>query len=143
MLLTGIYIDLPTVRIEVAQACSGFRSLVALGATGVLLSYMTQKRWAYRILLVAAVVPIAILSNSLRVTWIIVMGIRDPRFFDTALHPASGWVVFVLATALLLALATFLSRRAERASPKRRNARPGLSLTGNVRPERHALRVPR
>ena len=117
VLLQGIFIDLPTVRLQVAEACSGFRSLIALGATGVLLAYMTLDRWVDRGLLIAAVVPIAILSNAIRVTWIIVMGIRDPRFFDGPLHPASGWAVFVLATALLLSLAALLARRAGPAPP--------------------------
>lgn len=120
VLLQGIYIDLPTVRVEVAEACSGFQSLIALGATGVLLAYMTQERWIDRVLLVAAVVPIAILSNSVRVTWIIAMGSRDPRFFEGALHPGSGVIVFVLATALLLGLASLLARR----------ARPGPRVSG-------------
>lgn len=120
VLLQGVYIDLPTVRVEVAEACSGFQSLIALGATGVLLASMTQDRWIDRVLLVAAVVPIAILSNGIRVTWIIAMGSRDARFFEGALHPGSGWVVFVLATALLLGLATLLGRR----------GRPGPRVSG-------------
>lgn len=117
VLLNGIYIDLPTVRVEVAEACSGFRSLIALGATGVLLAYMTQGRWLSRVLLVAAVVPIAILANAIRVTWIILMGIKDPSFFDSAFHPGSGLVVFVLATVLLLGVATVLARRAKPGAP--------------------------
>ena len=120
VLLQGVYIDLPTVRVEVAEACSGFQSLIALGATGVLLASMTQDRWIDRVLLVAAVVPIAILSNAVRVTWIIAMGSRDSRFFESALHPGSGMIVFVLATALLLALASLLARR----------TRPGPRVSG-------------
>ncbi len=105
VLVQGIYIDLPTVRLEVAEACSGFRSLIALGSTGVLLAYMTQRRWTYRVLVVAAVVPIAILANAIRVTVNIIMGIYEGTF-----HMVSGWMVFVLATLLLLSLATVLGR---------------------------------
>jgi exosortase len=105
VLLQGIYIDLPTVRLEVAEACSGFRSIIALGATGVLLAYMTQRRWTHRVLVVAAVVPIAMLANAIRVTLNIAMGIYEGTF-----HTVSGWMVFVIATLLLLSLATVLGR---------------------------------
>lgn len=118
VLLRGIYIDLPTVRVEVAEACSGFRSLIALGATGLLLAYLTQPKPINRLLLVAAVIPIAIIANAVRVTWIIVMGARDPRFFDGPLHPGSGLVVFVIATALLIGLATVLARWPRPAAPR-------------------------
>jgi exosortase len=107
VLLHGIYIDLPTVRLEVAEACSGFRSLIALGATGVLLAHMTQRLWTHRALIVAAVVPIAMLANAIRVTLNIVMGIYEGTF-----HTVSGWMVFVIATLILLGLATALGRLA-------------------------------
>jgi exosortase len=118
VLLRGIYIDLPTVRVEVAEACSGFRSLIALAATGVLMAYLTQRKPLNRLLLVAAVIPIAIIANAVRVTWIIVMGARDPRFFDGPLHPGSGMVVFILATALMIGLATVLARRPWPSAPR-------------------------
>lgn len=105
VLLQGVYIDLPDMRLEVAQACSGFRSLIALLATGVVLAYMTQPRWTGRVLLVAAVVPVAILANAVRVTAIIAWGI-----FADPLHSLSGWLVFVLATAMLMGLAVLLHR---------------------------------
>lgn len=111
VLLNGVFIDLPSVKVEVAEACSGFRSLIALGATGVLLAHLTQSNWKSRLLLVAAVVPIAIVANAIRVTWIIVMGIYDQRFFESALHPGTGLIVFALSTALLIGLAAILSRR--------------------------------
>lgn len=103
--LEGVYIDLPHVRLEVAEACSGFRSLVALGATGILLAHLTQERWRERILLVASVVPIAILANAVRVTSNIALGIYEGTY-----HTVSGWMVFVVATALLLGVSSVLGR---------------------------------
>jgi len=106
VLLQGIYIDLPSVRLEVAAACSGFRSMIALGATAILLGYMTHDRWLDRLLLVLSVVPIAILANAVRVTSNIMMG-----FYTGAFHTIAGWVVFVLATGCLLIVNAFLSHR--------------------------------
>jgi len=87
--------------------------LIALGATGVLLAYMTQKRWRDRAVLIGAVVPIAILANAIRVTSNILLGIYEGTF-----HLVAGWVVFVLATALLLGLAGLLNQRT-RIEPQR------------------------
>jgi exosortase len=101
----GIYIDLPNVRLEVAEACSGFRSLVALGATGILLAHLTQERWRERVLLVASVVPIAVLANAVRVTSNIALGIYEGTY-----HTVSGWMVFVVATALLVGVSSALGR---------------------------------
>jgi len=105
--LEGVYIDLPHVRLEVAEACSGFRSLVALGATGILLAYLTQERWRERVLLVASVVPIAILANAVRVTSNIALGIYEGTY-----HTVSGWMVFVVAAAVLLGVSSVLGRTA-------------------------------
>jgi exosortase len=102
----GVYIDLPHVRLEVAEACSGFRSLVALGATGILLAHHTQERWRERVLLVASVVPIAVLANAVRVTSNIALGIYEGTY-----HTVSGWMVFVVATALLVGVSSALGRR--------------------------------
>ncbi len=107
--LQGIYIDLPTAHLEVADACSGFRSIIALGATGVLLAYITQGRRINRILLVASVVPIAIASNLIRVTSNIVLGMYEGEF-----HLVSGLVVFIVATACLACLALLLARSGTR-----------------------------
>jgi len=101
----GIYIDLPNVRLEVAEACSGFRSLVALGATGILLAHLTQERWRERVLLVASVVPIAVLANAARVTSNIALGIYEGTY-----HTVSGWMVFVVATAMLFGVSSALGR---------------------------------
>ena len=105
VLLQGIYIDLPTVRLEVAAACSGFRSLVSLGATALLVAFTFQTRWVNRALLLASVVPIAILANSVRVTSNILLGIYEGTY-----HQVAGWLVFVLSLAVLLTVGMFLNR---------------------------------
>mgnify|MGYP000333165876 FL=1 len=101
----GIYIDLPNVRLEVAEACSGFRSLVALTATGILLAHLTQERWRERVVLVTSVVPIAVLANAVRVTSNIALGIYEGTY-----HTVSGWMVFVAATAMLVGVSSALGR---------------------------------
>ena len=52
---------------EVAEACSGMRSLVALLALGAIYAYWSQKRVISQLILFAATVPIAVLANVIRV----------------------------------------------------------------------------
>jgi exosortase len=105
VLLQGIYIDLPTVRLEVAAACSGFRSIVSLGATALLVAFTFQTRWVNRALLLASVLPIAILANSVRVTSNILLGMYEGTY-----HLVSGWLVFIMSLAALLIVGMILNR---------------------------------
>jgi exosortase len=107
VLLQGIYIDLPQVRLEVAAACSGFRSLISLAAMGVLLAFLTQSGWPNRALLVASVLPIAILSNAVRVASNILIGTYEGTY-----HTINGWIVFVLAAGCMMGVAVLLAKRA-------------------------------
>ena len=109
VLLHGVYIDLPKVRLEVAAACSGFRSLVVLAATGVLLAFLAQSRPSARAILIASVVPIGILANSIRVAGNVILGIHDGTY-----HTIAGWVVFVMSTACLLTVSALLEGRGVR-----------------------------
>jgi exosortase len=112
--LNGVYIDLPYVRLHVAEACSGFNYMIALLATSILMASMTQDRWRERLLLVGSVVPISIIANAIRVTLIIVFGVWG----DHPMHEGSGWIVFVIATGLLM----WLSGRMTRAAKPEREA---------------------
>jgi exosortase len=127
VLREGNILELSTTRLEVAQACSGIRSLVSLVTLGVILGKLNEpRRWA-RVVLALAAVPIAIVENAARVAgtglaahWV------GPEAAEGFVHTFSGWVMFVLAFALLLvtqrALATgwpFAWRRERAISPDR------------------------
>lgn len=102
VLREGNVLILPTTTLEVAQACSGIRSLVSLLTLAVLLGKFSEpRRWA-RVVLAALAVPVAIASNAARVAgtglaadWI------GPRAAEGFFHECSGWVVFVIAFSLL------------------------------------------
>jgi exosortase len=94
---------LPTTTLEVAQACSGIRSLVSLLTLAVLLGKLTETRLSRRVVLALLSVPVAIAANAARVAgtglaadWI------GPRAAEGFFHEFSGWVMFVIAFALLL-----------------------------------------
>jgi exosortase len=105
----GNLLRLPSTTLEVAEACSGMRSLLSLGALAMLLSWATERSWPRRLVIVAAAVPIAVVVNGLRVAvtgfaceWWGRQAAADPW------HTLTGWLTFVAAMALLIALGRLL-----------------------------------
>jgi len=111
VLREGNLITLATSTLEVAEACSGLRSLMALLALGSVYGYFSQrvtwKQWA----LVIISIPIAILANAFRVTGTgILANYWGPEAAEGFYHTFEGWIVFVVAFVLLLVCGTLLSR---------------------------------
>ena len=63
----GNIIMLPTTTLEVADACSGIRSLMSLLALAAAYAFMIQTSNLKRAILILSAVPIAIFTNGLRV----------------------------------------------------------------------------
>ena len=111
VLREGNVIVLAGTTLEVAEACSGIRSLQALLALGTVYAYFTQhvmwKRWT----LVLLSIPIAIAANAFRVTGTGVLthywGVEAAQGFY---HTFEGWLIFVVAFALLLICGLLLSK---------------------------------
>ena len=103
VLREGNVIVLASTTLEVAEACSGIRSLVSLLALGIVYGYFTDPRLTVRVALALVTVPIAIAANALRVSG---TGIAA-HFIGAAaaegfLHTFSGWLMFVAAAAMLV-----------------------------------------
>jgi exosortase len=101
----GNLLILDRYTLEVVDACSGIRSLTSLLALAMGYSYLAERRLAVRISLVLAMVPVAIVSNGVRVVVTAMLvnyfGIRAAEGF---MHEFSGWVIFLVSVVLLLAL---------------------------------------
>jgi exosortase len=67
VLREGNVLELPGTRLEVAEACSGIRSLVSLLTLGIVLAWFTESRNGRRIVIALSAIPIAILANAARV----------------------------------------------------------------------------
>ena len=107
----GNVLELASMKLEVAQACSGIRSLVSLLTLGIVLGKLTEPRLWVRVLLAFLTVPIAIAANAARVAgtglaanWI------GPEAAEGFFHTFSGWLVFVAAFCLLLLAQRVFSR---------------------------------
>jgi exosortase len=105
----GNIIHLAETQLLVAEACSGLRSVMALGTLGVVFAYFFRKNPVERLILVASTPPIAILVNAFRVA---LTGVLTQRFGDEAaegiIHQTEGFFTFGLAFALLLVEAWLL-----------------------------------
>lgn len=124
----GNIIYLASTTLEVADACSGIRSLVSLLALGVALAYFTHKSWLKRIGVVILAVPIAIFVNVMRV---VITGALahfiDPELATGFFHEFSGFLMFGVAMAMLIAV-NFAVFRFMRPSKK---SKPSTDATGD------------
>lgn len=106
----GNMIFLLHTTLEVVEACSGIRSLVSLLALAVVCATITQrqvwKQWG----LVLSAVPIALTANALRIWGTGVMAhVYGTQLAEGFYHTFAGWLIFVVAFALLLAESFLLS----------------------------------
>ena len=101
----GNLLRLPSTTLEVAEACSGLRSLLSLGALAVLLSWATERSWPRRLLIVAAAVPIAVVVNGLRVAATgFACEVWGRQAAADPWHTLTGWLTFAAAMAMLISL---------------------------------------
>jgi exosortase len=105
VLREGNIIQLPTMSLELAEACSGIRSLVSLVTLALIYGYLMESSIVVRVMLALAAVPIAIGANSLRVMGTGLLGSYwGPDKAEGFFHTFSGWVIFILALGLLFGL---------------------------------------
>ena len=107
----GNVLELASAKLEVAQACSGIRSLNIAPDAWCPSRQLTEPRIGIRVLLAILTVPVAIAANAARVVgtglaanWI------GPEAAEGFFHTFSGWLVFVAAFSLLLLAQRVLSR---------------------------------
>lgn len=96
--------------LDVAEACSGMRLLMAFLALGVAMAYLHYRPMWQRLVLLASTVPIAILCNVVRVT---VTGfiyiLLDPKYAQGGYHDLLGILMLPLAFGMYGGLAWFMS----------------------------------
>lgn len=111
VLREGNVLNLAHTRLEVAEACSGIRSLVSLVTLGLVYGYFMDPRTWVRVLVVLSAVPVAILANGARVAG---TGMAAHWFGQEAaegfFHQFSGWIVFVFAFLMMLILQRIILR---------------------------------
>ena len=98
----GNVIELPVMKLEVAEACSGIRSLMSLFTLAVFYGYFLEKSTTRRVILALASVPIAVAANALRIVGTgLCVQYWDPVKALGFFHEFSGWVMFVISLGFL------------------------------------------
>lgn len=91
-------------QLEVADACSGINSLIALVTLATIYGYVTRQRQWQRWVLVASAVPLAMFGNLVRVTSSAVVGNLMGQEAIGVFDKFSTFLVFIPAIALMLAV---------------------------------------
>jgi len=112
VLREGNVLQLPSRTLEVAEACSGIRSLVSLLTLAIVLGYFTERRIGARVLIALAAIPIAIFANAARVAGTgFASEFVSPAAAEGFFHTFSGWLVFVVAFVGLLGVQRAIAGR--------------------------------
>jgi exosortase len=105
VLREGNVIHLANTSLEVAEACSGIRSLISLLTLGIVYGYFTDSRLWVRIALALGTIPIAIAANGIRVAG---TGVAAHYYGAEAaqgfFHSFSGWIIFIAAFIMMFIL---------------------------------------
>ena len=97
--------------LNVAEACSGMRLLMAFVALGVAMAYLHYRPMWQRLVLLACTIPIAVLCNIIRVTVTgFIFVLIDPKYTQDIYHDGLGLLMLPLAFGLYGFLAWFMAR---------------------------------
>jgi exosortase len=110
VLREGNVLVLSNATLQVAEACSGIRSLTALLTLGLLIARARHDRWPGRAAIIASAVPIAVLVNA----WRVAASAFGAHWYGQAAlhgfaHDLLGWLMFLVAFGLLTAVARTLA----------------------------------
>jgi exosortase len=102
VLRDGNIIQLPAMPLEVAEACSGIRSLMSLFTVAVIYGYFLERATWRRVVLALSALPIAVTANVARIfgTGMCVQ-YWDPEKAMGFFHEFSGWLMFLVSLGCL------------------------------------------
>jgi exosortase len=116
----GNILELPNMRLQVVEACSGIRSLLTLTFLSLVYGYLFEKRLWVRAALFISTIPIAILANGGRIAATGILSQVKPDLAEGFYHESTGWILFLISLGLLIAfhgILVFGCRRMERRKP--------------------------
>jgi exosortase len=102
VLREGNVLELAQQKLSVVEACSGIRSLLSLTFLSLVYGYFFERKIWMRVVLFLSTIPIAIVANASRVTLTGVLTEYKPELAEGFFHTASGWVIFMVALAILI-----------------------------------------
>lgn len=110
--IEGVSLETPDYTFEVAEACSGLKSAIAMLALGALLAYLVKAPTWKRLVIFASSLPVALLANAIRIWLTVMLGTAlGHEAAEGFFHTASGMIVFVLAFLGLFGVTVLLKCR--------------------------------
>jgi exosortase len=101
VLRAGNTLQLPSQTLDIAEACSGIRSLLSLMFLSLVFAYFMDKKVWMRWALLVATVPIAIGANGIRVALTGLLSEIDTKLASGMYHETEGYIVFIVALSAL------------------------------------------
>jgi exosortase len=107
----GYLLHLPQATLEVADACSGFFSILSLFAIGVFYIYLLKIGFGFKVLLSLLLVPIGSMTNIVRIaTLVLLVHYSGLWALDSTFHKFSGTFNFILGFSAILAVGRVTER---------------------------------
>jgi len=119
VLREGNVLELPNQKLSVVEACSGIRSLLSLTFLSLVYGYFFERTTWIRVVLFISTIPIAIVANASRVTMTGIMTQVKADLAEGFFHQAEGWVIFMVALAILIVWHQVLLRGSSFAAARR------------------------
>jgi exosortase len=102
VLRDGNIIQLPAMPLEVAEACSGIRSLMSLFTVAVIYGYFLERKTWRRWVLALSALPIAVTANVARIVGTgLCVQYWDPEKAMGFFHEFQGWLMFLVSLGCL------------------------------------------
>jgi exosortase len=109
-MLTLVKNDGTEIPLDVAEACSGMRMIVAFLALGVAIAFISCRFWWQRVILIALAIPVAMVVNVFRVATLGWLSLYDVEMAGGDFHMLVGLVWLLPALALYLGIVWILNR---------------------------------
>jgi exosortase len=106
----GNVLILPSMTLNVVEACSGIRSLLSLTFLSLVYGYFFETNRKIRALLFLSTIPIAILANAGRVTITGILAEVNSKLAEGLVHEAEGWLIFMVALVIMVGVHQALRR---------------------------------
>ncbi len=122
------------IPLNIAEACSGMRMVIAFAALGMAVALVELKHWWQRIALFMCGVPVALAMNVVRVAVLGVGSMYNPEVARGQAHMFIGFVLLALGFVVFMCIAWALNKTVndEAAKPAAKTLKPGPVASAKV-----------
>jgi len=98
----GVILFVKDHALEVEKACSGLSMLLTFAAISTGMALVVERQWADRALILVSAVPVAVLSNVIRITLTgVLYNEGGKELGDKVFHDFAGWMMMPIALVIL------------------------------------------